>query len=568
VKDVSCPLLIYFIIIAGLMLLLLPSRSEPLPRRARAPKRWFGGDAAVLAAKRGERPPTGARLGGGSGGGGGTSSMTTSSADKPPESDSPASVIPEPISVLLATCCTAHVLLKKTPAMAPAMKVFFAVLLLASVVVVVEADRILLNPRKKADDAAEKQQKEVEVTVGANADHANRRTDPPPATASSAGTALVPSKLRFSEHDDDGSEHPKHIDVADFDDEYLSDDTKAVDTGLLPRARSDSSQPSSAPSYSFQPSSAPSDFCTLCADTCTSSKSSKAPKSGKQGKPNQPLHLRRGLILEGIALEKKKAGISASNLASTDGSDGDRDAAVSASTRIEPTNSAVGGGAVRQQQSCNQSIHVFSGNTPLNIPDGGLGSGQQAIATIEVTDDCVIDDVNVIIAIDHTWLGDLTMTLTSPDGITAGLVERPGLTLPEGCCGAGFDLLSSQPITFDDGGSSNPEQMGSFGDVYSSDGPYYSAGGFAGPPYPPGASTLTDMVGGRTQGIWNLTVSDGADYDTGIIQSVTLNINAYERPSSAPSSAPSDFCTLCAATCTSAKSTKGPKSGKQSKASF
>ena len=56
----------------------------------------------------------------------------------------------------------------------------------------------------------------------------------------------------------------------------------------------------------------------------------------------QPLRFRRGHLLEGgIASEKKKkAGIYASNLASTDGSDGARGAAISASIRTEPINSA------------------------------------------------------------------------------------------------------------------------------------------------------------------------------------------------------------------------------------
>ena len=54
----------------------------------------------------------------------------------------------------------------------------------------------------------------------------------------------------------------------------------------------------------------------------------------------QPLRLRRGQLLEGIASEKKRAGISTSYLVSTDGSNSARDAAIFASTRPEPTNSA------------------------------------------------------------------------------------------------------------------------------------------------------------------------------------------------------------------------------------
>ena len=55
----------------------------------------------------------------------------------------------------------------------------------------------------------------------------------------------------------------------------------------------------------------------------------------------QPLRFRRDLLPEENASEKKKmAGIYASNLVSTGSSDGARDAAISASIRNEPTNSA------------------------------------------------------------------------------------------------------------------------------------------------------------------------------------------------------------------------------------
>ena len=53
----------------------------------------------------------------------------------------------------------------------------------------------------------------------------------------------------------------------------------------------------------------------------------------------QPLRLRRGQLLEELVPGKTKAGASASNPASTDGSDGDRNTAISASIGTEPTNS-------------------------------------------------------------------------------------------------------------------------------------------------------------------------------------------------------------------------------------
>ena len=170
-------LLICFVGIVGLTLLLhvsiRPSQFESLPRRARRSRRaspsWVGSDAAVLAAKRGERPTTGARLGGGSGSGGGASSTIASGAgaDESPASDTPkaaaASAIPEPIPALLATGSAICMMINKAPAPAAALttKLFFVGVLLASVV---KAERVRY-PRP-SDHQMEETQKDGEETVG------------------------------------------------------------------------------------------------------------------------------------------------------------------------------------------------------------------------------------------------------------------------------------------------------------------------------------------------------------------------------------------------------------------
>ena len=161
------------VIIVGLVLLLLPSRSEPLPRRARRASRsspsWVGGDSAILAAKRGERPSTG----GGSGGGGGASSPIASGAEGPSESDPPAtaaSAVPEPIlPALLATGSAIYMMINKAPAPAPALmmsKLFFVSVLLASLAVV-KAERIRHHPHKKVDRLAN----EHAIDVARPSDH-------------------------------------------------------------------------------------------------------------------------------------------------------------------------------------------------------------------------------------------------------------------------------------------------------------------------------------------------------------------------------------------------------------
>ena len=166
------------VIIVGLVLLLLPSRSEPLPRRARRASRsspsWVGGDSAILAAKRGERPSTG----GGSGGGGGASSPIASGAEGPSESDPPAtaaSAVPEPIlPALLATGSAIYMMINKAPAPAPALmmsKLFFVSVLLASLAVV-KAERIRHHPHKKVDRLAN----EHAIDVARPSDHQMEET--------------------------------------------------------------------------------------------------------------------------------------------------------------------------------------------------------------------------------------------------------------------------------------------------------------------------------------------------------------------------------------------------------
>ncbi|PJK27360.1 S8 family serine peptidase, partial [Minwuia thermotolerans] len=48
--------------------------------------------------------------------------------------------------------------------------------------------------------------------------------------------------------------------------------------------------------------------------------------------------------------------------------------------------------------------------------------------TITITDAIDLEWVEVDINIDHSWIGDLVVTLTSPDGTTSTLVDRPGLS--------------------------------------------------------------------------------------------------------------------------------------------
>ncbi|MEQ9641882.1 MAG: S8 family serine peptidase [Alphaproteobacteria bacterium] len=61
---------------------------------------------------------------------------------------------------------------------------------------------------------------------------------------------------------------------------------------------------------------------------------------------------------------------------------------------------------------------------PAAIPDGGVGVLEQAVS---FADDIVLDAVSLDIDLPHDRVGDLTITLVSPSGTEARLLDRPGL---------------------------------------------------------------------------------------------------------------------------------------------
>ena len=70
---------------------------------------------------------------------------------------------------------------------------------------------------------------------------------------------------------------------------------------------------------------------------------------------------------------------------------------------------------------------------------------------IHVSENFIIDDIDVIVRIDHTCCGDLSLTLTAPNGTVVGLLKQPG-----SCT----DWYSDQPITFDDSSPNDPQTLG------------------------------------------------------------------------------------------------------------
>ncbi len=105
------------------------------------------------------------------------------------------------------------------------------------------------------------------------------------------------------------------------------------------------------------------------------------------------------------------------------------------------------------------------------------------VSTITVPDDFCVGDVDVDMDISHTFIGDLRVTLTSPDGVVVTLHDRTG--------GTTDDIL----LTYDDEGLT-----------------------------PPDLPALSDFDTLSAMGVWTLSVTDNANGDTGTLNGWTLRV--------------------------------------------
>jgi subtilisin family serine protease len=116
---------------------------------------------------------------------------------------------------------------------------------------------------------------------------------------------------------------------------------------------------------------------------------------------------------------------------------------------------------------------------------------------ITVSDDIRIGDINVVLDISHTWIGDLSIRLTSPTGVTTTLVQRRG--------GSGDNLR----VTIDDDAGASVSSIAAATNI---------TGTFR------GEQSLTAFRGLSARGVWTLQITDQARGDTGVLNRVQLQI--------------------------------------------
>ncbi len=165
------------------------------------------------------------------------------------------------------------------------------------------------------------------------------------------------------------------------------------------------------------------------------------------------------------------------------------------------------------------------------IPDDGYDGtlGSMACATLDNSSGTVVfvNEVSLNLSIVHTFVGDLTAKIMSPEGTILTVFSRPGLPAsPDdgtGCCGDSSNL-DNTALLWVNGGSVDSELMGGTIDtdmsVCTDDG---ECDFFPNPDGGPGTN-LDDFEGESAIGIWLVCVGDGAGADTGDFNNAALTI--------------------------------------------
>jgi len=144
---------------------------------------------------------------------------------------------------------------------------------------------------------------------------------------------------------------------------------------------------------------------------------------------------------------------------------------------------------------------VSATGASVSIPVTGIGHAARLTFSIDGTA-CSATAGSTTVGLDHTFVGDLTGTLTGPGGATATLFARSG---------AGGNNLCQ--VVFDDSAAAP------FASVTSTLAP------FTGTWRP--AESLDALLSAPVDGDWTFTVVDAARLDIGSIRSVSLHITGF-----------------------------------------
>lgn len=156
------------------------------------------------------------------------------------------------------------------------------------------------------------------------------------------------------------------------------------------------------------------------------------------------------------------------------------------------------------------------------IPDFNVTTPGVFTSSVTVTTGAVVTGVSFL-GLQHTWCGDLSMTLTGPAGQSMTFFYRPGQTTKSSVA-QNADFLAGNSYGFTDGGSAWPTVAGASAvlpsGVYA---PVRSA-------FSPGGGVFGDIIAALPGDVVTLTIRDHTAQDTGSLEGWTLHYIPFPAP--------------------------------------
>ena len=169
-------------------------------------------------------------------------------------------------------------------------------------------------------------------------------------------------------------------------------------------------------------------------------------------------------------------------------------------------------------QTGGEGCETFSStDTPVLISEDEVVT---VSSMINVPNNLTISDIDVSMEIAHTWVGDLSAVLTSSNGSSISLFDRPGVPASEFGCRRNNIL-----VTFDDEATMTSDD---FENTCTPMQPFAIQGDFQ------SMDALSQLNGLSALGDWELIVSDAVDEDGGSIDAWSLEICYIQDAASTP----------------------------------
>lgn len=169
-------------------------------------------------------------------------------------------------------------------------------------------------------------------------------------------------------------------------------------------------------------------------------------------------------------------------------------------------------------------------NDSANHYDGSVASMDcLPILVAAAAETQIIQDIELKVAIDHPWLGDLILKLVTPDNIPLTLMLKPGANessddYAETPDGDSSNLSQAHPIVFKDTAAVSAESMGNSINPSSTVCKDDGICEFAPAPGKGPGKNLADFRDKPAAGTWSLCAADGDDGDSGTLVSGEMTI--------------------------------------------